>query len=930
MKARRIRRSRCVILLMAAGLAAFGQTVSKITSPKEALGFEIGDDYRLASYTQLEGYWKRLAAESDRMRLADIGPTAEGRRQYMAIISSPANLRNLDRYKQIARRLALAEDLDDDQARALAREGRAVVWIDGGLHATETVGSQQLIEMVYQMVSRNDEETLRFLDDVILLCVAANPDGLELVADWYMREPEPRRRSLADLPRLYQKYIGHDNNRDFYMSNMPETTNMNRQLFLEWFPQIMYNHHQSGPPGTVIFMPPFRDPFNYHFDPLVPLGIELVATAMHSRLVAEGKGGSVMRTGANYSTWWNGGLRTITYFHNMIGLLTEIIGSPTPMEIPLVAEKQLPAGDWPLPVAPQTWHFRQSIDYSISNNRAILDIASRYRETFLFNIYRMGRNSIEKGSRDNWTVTPKRIAELQAAAERQSAPERDRGPAGTQAQPSASRPLPTSLYGTVLRDAAKRDPRGFILPSTQPDFPTATAFINALLKTGITVHRATAAFEAAGKTYPAGSYVVKTAQAFRPHVMDMFEPQDHPNDFRYPGGPPNPPYDVAGWTLARQMGVEFDRVLDAFEGPFVKVEGLQTPPPAAVAGPANPAGYLVSHRVNNSVILVNRLLKAGAPVYWLKDGGEPGRIWIPSGAGVRPALERAAKEIGVAAEGRSAAPSGEAWRLKPARIGLADVYGGSMSSGWTRWLLEQFEFPFEVVYPQLVDAGGLNARFEVLVFTDGVARLGGAAPAGAAAQREPDPERIPEPYRAWLGRYSADKSLPRLREFVEAGGTLVAIGSSTSMGTLLGLPVRNHLVEKGPDGRDRQLPREKYYIPGSLLRTEVDNKHPLAYGMPRTVEVVFNNSPVFRLDPDAAQRRTAAVLWFAGPEPLTSGWAWGQQYLDGGAAVVEAAAGRGRVVLLGPEVAFRAQPHATFKLLFNSLHYGGAGEVRLP
>jgi hypothetical protein len=930
MKTRGIQQSRCVVLLMAAALAAFGQTASKITSPKEALGFAIGDDYHLASYTQLEGYWKRLAAESDRMRLADIGPTAEGRRQYMAIISSPANLRNLDRYKRIARRLALAEDLDEEQARALAREGRAVVWIDGGLHAPETVGSQQLIEMVYQMVSRNDEETLRFLDDVILLCVAANPDGLELVADWYMREPEPRRRSLADLPRLYQKYIGHDNNRDFYMSNMPETTNMNRQLFLEWFPQIMYNHHQSGPPGTVIFMPPFRDPFNYHFDPLVPLGIELVGTAMHSRLVAEGKGGSVMRTGANYSTWWNGGLRTITYFHNMIGLLTEIIGSPTPIEIPLVADKQLPTGDWPLPVAPQTWHFRQSIDYSISNNRAILDVASRYRETFLFNIYRMGRNSIEKGSRDHWTVTPKRIAELQAAAERQSAPGRAPGTEGTQERLSASRPLPSSLYATVLQDAAKRDPRGFILPSTQPDFPTATAFINALLKTGITVHRAAAAFRAAGKTYPAGSYVVKTAQAFRPHVMDMFEPQDHPNDFRYPGGPPNPPYDVAGWTLARQMGVEFDRVLDAFEGPFVKVEGLQAPPPAAVEGPANPAGYLVSHRVNNSFILVNRLLKAGAPVYWLKDRGEPGRIWIPSGAGVRPALERAAKELGVAAEGRSAAPSGDAWRLKPVRIGLADVYGGSMSSGWTRWLLEQYEFPFEVVYPQLVDAGGLNARFEVLVFTDGVARLGGAPPAGAAAQREPDPARIPEPYRAWLGRYSQDKSLPRLREFVEAGGTLVAIGSSTSMAALLGLPVRNHLVEKGPDGRDRQLPREKYYIPGSLLRTEVDNQHPLAYGMPRTVEVVFNNSPVFRLDPDAAQRRTAAVLWFAGPEPLTSGWAWGQQYLDGGAAVVEAAVGRGRVVLLGPEVAFRAQPHATFKLLFNSLHYGGAGEVRLP
>ena len=217
-----------------------------------------------------------------------------------------------------------------------------MVWIDGGLHASETVGSQQLMEMVYQMASRTDPETMRFLDDVILLCVPANPDGQELVANWYMRGSEkpdaplkdPLKRTMNGLPRLWAKYIGHDDNRDFYMSNMPETTNMNRQLFLEWFPQIMYNHHQTGPAGAVIFMPPFRDPFNYNFDPLIPLGIELVGTAMHSRLVAEGKGGSAMRSGANYSTWWNGGLRTITYFHNMIGILTEIIGSPTPIDHP--------------------------------------------------------------------------------------------------------------------------------------------------------------------------------------------------------------------------------------------------------------------------------------------------------------------------------------------------------------------------------------------------------------------------------------------------------------------------------------------------------------------------------------------------------------------------------------------------------------------
>src|ERR1700676_4561346 len=352
------------------------------------------------------------------------------------------------------------------------------------------------------MVSRNDPETLRILNDVIILATHANPDGMELVSNWYMRKAEPTKRSLQSVPRLWQKYIGHDNNRDFYMSNMQESTNINRQLFDEWFPQIMYNHHQTGPAGAVMFAPPFRDPFNYNFDPLIPDLIELVGAAMDSRFVAEGKPGTVMRSGAPYSTWYNGGLRTTTYFHNMVGLLTETIGSPTPFELPLVPQRQLPSGDEPFPVPPQTWHFRQSIEYSMTANRAVLDLASKDREDFLYNLYRMGRNSIERGSRDSWTITPKRIEALQGAAAKGSS--------------EGGGAVSSKLYASVLHDPAVRDPRGYILPSDQPDFPTATKFIDALLKNGITIHRATADFQVAGKRYPTGSWVVQTAQAFRP------------------------------------------------------------------------------------------------------------------------------------------------------------------------------------------------------------------------------------------------------------------------------------------------------------------------------------------------------------------------------------------------------------------------------
>jgi zinc carboxypeptidase len=950
------------------------QTAPRITTPKEQFGFNLGDDYSVANYAQLEAYWKKLAGESDRMKLVTIGKTAEGRNQYMAIITSPENQKNLDRYRQIAERLARAENLTDEQAHTLAREGKAVVWIDGGLHASESVGSQQLMEWVYQMVSRTDEETMRFLRDVIVLNVPANPDGLDLIANWYMRHSEnpnaplvpEQQRSMNTLPRLYAKYVGHDDNRDSYMANMPETTNMNRVMFTEWYPQIMYNHHQTGPAGAVIFMPPFRDPFNYNFDPLIPLGIEMVGTAMHSRLVAAGLGGSAMRSGANYSTWWNGGLRTVAYFHNIIGILTEIIGSPTPMQIPLVAEKQLPQGDWPLPVAPQEWHYRQSIDYEMQNNRAIVDLASRYRETFLYNIYTMGKHSIEKGSRDNWTVTPKRIKALEDAAAAEGGGGGGRGgrggrggmAAGGDAGPSADLPagftagglgartLPSDLYTKILHDPKLRDPRGYIIPSDQPDFANATDFINTLIKNGIDILRATSSFTVEGKSYPAGSYVVKTGQAFRPHVMDMFEPQDHPNDFRYPGGPPIPPYDITGWTLALQMGVQFDRILDDFNGPFAKVGRTPLPPPpATVSGPATPAGYLISHQINNAFVAINRLLKANCDVYWMKaamavEGRDvgTGAIWVPATITARGVLEATAKEFGVPVHALAKAPSGAAIKLKPIRIGLYDQYGGNMPSGWTRWLFEQYEFPFQVVYPATLDAGDLKSKFDVLVFTDGAMRLGrggafagrgggggGRGGFGGAATAE----NTPPEYRGWLGRISEDKTVPQLKRFVESGGSIVTIGSSTSVAELLGLPVKSYLTEMA-DGRERALPREKFFIPGSLLRMQVDNTDPLAYGMPSQVDVFFDSSPVFKLDPSAPLKHTDAVGWFEGAQVLDSGWAWGQQYLDGGTAVAEATVGEGKVVLLGPEVNFRDQPHGTYKLLFNGLYYGSGQPAALP
>jgi hypothetical protein len=603
------------------------------------------------------------------------------------------------------------------------------------------------------------------------------------------------------------------------------------------------------------------------------------------------------------------------------------------MRIPYVADKVLPRADLPYPIEPQEWHFRQSIAYSITADRAILDLAARNRENFLYNIYRMGKNSIARGSRDSWTITPRRVA----LANEELAKHRpaDRGRPGARFGGRGAAIDDTSgfdPYAQVLHAPDARDARAYVIPSDQPDFLTAIKFIDALREVNVTVHRATAPFSVGGKTYPAGSFVVFTAQAFRPHVLDMFEPQDHPDDFPYPGAAPTPPYDNAGWTLAYQMGVRFDRVLKGFTGPLEEVTDWNVQPPAGTVTTAPRAvGYVTTHDENDAFQAINRLVRGGDAVYWLTApisiGGTrypAGTFYVPARTSTRATLDSLAKAIGVHFDAVASRPNGSALKLTRPRIGLMDVYGGSMTSGWTRWIFEQFGFPYEVTFPPRVDRGNLNARYDILVLPNGVV---------------PDPDRpsrfrrdgdlseasndsieasLPAEYRDERGRVTPDKTLAAIKRFVQNGGTVIAIGGSAPpLATYLSLPVSDYLVDNG-----EPLPQTKFYVPGSILRAEVDTTQPLAAGMPAQVDVFFDHSPVFALGPDAAARGVRRVAWFASKTPLRSGWAWGQEHLDGGTAIVEARVGKGKVFLFGPEILERGQPHGTFKFLFNAIYYG--------
>lgn len=879
------------VLLFLTFLAHLTWANAQVTSPKEHFGFHIGDDYHLANFTQTEAYFKKLAQQSDRIHYQIIGQTEEGREQPMLVVSSPENLSKITRYKTIAQTLARAE-LAEQEARKLVKEGKAVVWIDGGLHSTETVGMHQLIEIAYLLASRNDEETLNILDNTIILLTHANPDGQELVSNWYMRESEPEKRSLSFIPKLYQKYAGHDNNRDFFMLNLKESQNIARQLFIEWNPQIMYNHHQTAPAGAVVAGAPYRDPFNYVFDPLVITGIESLGAAMASRLYAENKPGYTQRGGSVFSTWYNGGLRTTTYFHNTIGLLTEIIGGPNPFEIPLVPNRLIPNSNTHYPVIPQTWHFKQSIAYSTSLNYAVMNYAAKFKDELLFNIYRMGRNSIEKGNKDTWSLSPSKVAVVERAIENLKQEDETL---------RNQRYNPKQAIDSLLKNDEYRDPRAYIIAANQENPATTVRFLNALSANGIRIEQAQQPFVHQGKQYPAYSYLIRTNQAFRPHILDMFEAQDHPNDFEYAGGPPIPPYDAAGWTLAYLMHINFDRTYEDVAGNFVVLPYGEPLQPAAQS--VAKGKYLVlSNKDNESFRVVNQLIKKKAKVYRTKDGE-----FIFANNSV---AQQSLLEAGLATTAVEKLPQ-DAKALKALRIGLWDTYGGSMPSGWTRYIFEKYGFDYKLVYAPDLDKGNLNQQFDVIILpSNAILRRQGASSFNSMFR--PAPENIPAPYSAQWGSMTYENTLPQLESFIKNGGHLIAVGGSSRIAEDLQIGISNHLV----DNENKPLKREVFYTPGSVLTVTVDNVTKSGLGYNSAMDIYFANSNVYQIK----DKNVTPIIWFSSDKVLKSGWSWGEKYLKDGVIAFETTLDKGTLTVFTPDITFRAQAHGTFKLLFNNLY----------
>ncbi len=514
----------------------------------------------------------------------------------------------------------------------------------------------------------------------------------------------------------------------------------------------------------------------------------------------------------------------------------------------------------------------------------------------------MGRHSIDAGSKDNWTLYPKKSDALAELLK-------------TEKATGKIDSFQLTVFNKVYKNPATRDPRGYIIPINQST--TAIQFVNILIKSGIKVHRANADFTVGEKKYLAGSYIVKTNQAFRPHVLDMFEPQDHPNDFLYPGGPPVRPYDAAGWTPAFTMGIAFDRVLDDFTGPFEALAygAIQKPVGKIINSQYNSYGYTFSTNDNASYIAVNELLNAGESIYKSKE-----QYFVRHSDKLNNSITKLSTDYGIVFTTVTTPPTDTLNKIQPIRIGLWDKYGGSMSSGWVRWIFEQYHFPFKLVYAKEIDAENLNANYDVLVFVEGAIPALKTEASFSFEEREPKLEDVPKEFQHTLGSITVNKSIPALNKFLQNGGKIVTIGSSANLAYHVNAPVKNALVEMVA-GKEKALPGEKFYIPGSVMQVTLDNNNMSNWGMNATADVYFNASPVFKLLPDAiAQKQITPLAWYATGSTLRSGWAFGQAYLQDGVAAFETNVGKGKLTVFGPEITFRAQTHGNFKLLFNQLY----------
>jgi hypothetical protein len=856
--------------LLAGGLAFRPQAASaqaRVTSPEAFFGFRLGADTKMAHWDKMVEYYKTLEKESDKIRVVNMGPTTMGHPFLLVIISASGNLARLDRLREINAKLSDPRGIAEAEIRKFVAEGKAVICQSMSLHATEIGGSQMAPELAFDLVSRQDEETRRILDNVVFLMIPSfNPDGLIMVADWYEKTLGTEYEG-AGLPWLYHKYAGHDNNRDAFMTNLVESQYMAKIMFLDWgVPQAYVDHHHMGSYGARIYVPPYAEPVRPFADPLI--WREHSWYGAHIAYKEEEAGLSGILNMAQYSGWGHFGFHWMTPFHNIAGMLTESASAKLATPI-YIHPEQLQGGTRGLPVyVEQTtfpdpwpggwWRLRDILDRQKVSAWAVLDLAARNKETVLWTAYLKAKRQTERGA--------------------------------------AGKPV------------------AYAIPAAQHDPLTAVKLVNKLLVQGVEIMQVPKGFAAAdGMTYGPGSYVVSLAQPKMGLIRYLLGRTFYPDNSytRDKDGNPIRPYDMATDTMAEFMGVRVDPLDDT-----VKAELRKLTAPVATVGTAakGTSGYVFDGRLNDSFKAASLLLDKGASLRRVDkaaNGLRPGDFIVT--AGPDAAVADIARQTGVDFKPLGADIKAVSHDLKRMRVGMYQRYGGgNADEGWTRLLLEQFSIPYTTVMDAEVKKGGLNDKYDVFILPeDSTAQITGERSGergGAAAGRQA--ESVPPEYRSGIG----SDGVEALKTFVRKGGTLVTLGGASGFAIeRFSLPVRNVLTGKTS---------KEFWCPGSTLRARFDVSNPLAYGMPSEGLIVFmGNSSAFEIVPNNSNESYDAIATFPDRDLLQSGWLIGEENLAKRAAMVSARYGDGRVILVGFRTQHRDQTHGTFKLLFNALFH---------
>jgi len=861
-----------------------------VPTPEATFGFKPGADYKLANYEQTIEYFRKLAG-TKYLRLIETGRTSQGRPMYFALISSPKNLDQIERHRQIAQRLAHPQGLTDEMARELSRAGKPIVHIDGGLHSTEVAGPQHASALAHELISKaqaDDEFCKSILDNVIvMLWPTINPDGHQMVADWYMSNVGTP-YELSSLPQLYQEYVGHDNNRDAYMLNMIESRVI-EQTWRDWEPSIIYVHHQSSPFPTRIWLPPFSEPIGSDAPYLMSREVNMIGMAIAKGLEERGQVGAV-HMGTAFDAWYPGYIDYAPNFKNIPAFWTEtaLFQYATPREytmadFPESYRDLRPQSLYSSPWRPGWWRLADAVAYMQTASLSVLDYAAKYRETLLFNRYAAARDQIVRGKAEK--------------------------------------------------------PFAYFIPQDQPDPVAPVELLRRLAFGGVRVFQLTVPVTAENETFPAGTWVVPTDQEFAAMARQVLNVQRYPDIRQYPGGPPLRPYDAAGWTLPLQMGVKvvaaaeplghdvraslkllgpppnpkvkprpyYSTTVDA--APFDSVPGLgfdSNPNAAAIlplAGRISGAGpdLLLDPAQNNAFRAINRAWKHGGTVHRVPAAGDAGQKFLLRGIS-ESAQQEMVKTLALVAQ-RTAAPA-DVPVLKRPRVGLVRPWSSSMDEGWTRWVLEQYGFEFVALRPADFKTQ-LEERVDVVVLTeDGRIPVEGSGGRGRGATAGGG-----RAVRAEYAEVVTAADLERFEQFVRAGGTVVCLGGASTFAiTQFKLPVKNVAAGLRP---------EEFFLRGSIVEVTVDATHPVMAGMPLTSAFFVDGGPVFETAGDFAGRVLARYQDEG--TPLLSGYLIGPSHLNGKAAALDVPLDRGHIILLGFRPQWRGQSFGTLKVLFNAL-----------